>query len=153
MKRKEFIDTLSTLLKEELPSSVVDENIRYYNDYLIQQGDEIRQEQEIQRIGEPNIIAQTIIESYKMSDAYKYNSQFRQKSYGESYQEPETKSKELTKDAAIWGRVKGFLMTAATVVVVVALIRFAFSLFIRIGLPIIVIYLVIRFIKEIMGNN
>ena len=153
MKRKEFIDTLGTLLKEEMPEDKVEENVRYYDDYIRQQGDEKQQEEEIQRIGHPNLIAQTIIESYKMSTAYKYNRQSGTSSYQESNMESDKSNSEEKTCTGVMDKIKRVCITVWIVAILIMLIRFAFTLFIRVGLPLIAIYLIVRLIKGMLGSN
>ena len=153
MKRKEFIDTLGTLLKEEMPEDIVEENVRYYDDYIRQQGDEKQQEEEIQRIGHPNLIAQTIIESYKMSTAYKYNRQSGTSSYQESNMESDKSNSEEKTGTGVMDKIKRVCITVGIVAILIMLIRFAFTLFIRVGLPLIAIYLIVRLIKGMLGSN
>ena len=153
MKRKEFIDTLGTLLKEEMPEDKVEENVRYYDDYIRQQGDEKQQEEEIQRIGHPNLIAQTIIESYKMSTAYKYNRQSGTSSYQESNMESDKSNSEEKTGTGVMDKIKRVCITVGIVAILIMLIRFAFALFIRVGLPLIAIYLIVRLIKGMLGSN
>lgn len=153
MKRKEFIDTLGTLLKEEMPEDKVEENVRYYDDYIRQQGDEKQQEEEIQRIGHPNLIAQTIIESYKMSTAYKYNRQSGTSSYQESNMESDKSNSEEKTGTGVMDKIKRVCITVGIVAILIMLIRFAFTLFIRVGLPLIAIYLIVRLIKGMLGSN
>ena len=153
MKRKEFIDTLGMLLKEEMPADKVEENVRYYDDYIRQQGNEKQQEEEIQRIGHPNLIAQTIIESYKMSPQYKYNSQSGTNSYQERNIEPNTSSLEEETGTSVMDKIKRVCITVGVVAILIVLIRFAFTLFIRVGLPLIAIYLIIRLIKGMLGSS
>ncbi|SET61279.1 HAAS signaling domain-containing protein [[Clostridium] polysaccharolyticum] len=147
MKRKEFIDTLRTLLQEELPDSKIEENISYYDNYIREQGNEEKQEEEIERIGPPHLIAQTIIESYKMSGERRFQSYSNQDSFGDEQPEKEENSYRKSR-GTIMERVKKVCIGAVVIIFLLALLRFAFVLFVRIGLPLIVAYLVIRLIRK-----
>ena len=154
MDRKEFIDTLGTLLSAELPREQVEENIRYYDNYIRQQGDEDKQIEEIKRIGPPHLIAQTIIDSYKMSGQYKYTNQ-SSSDYGETYStQPERDAQQDGhKEKSFLEKVKSVCITVTVIAGLVLLIRFAFVLFIRVGIPLIAIYFIIRWIKGAMDQN
>lgn len=148
MNRVEFIDTLRMILKEELPQNKVDENIRYYDEYLKSMGDEQRQSEEIDRIGAPHLIAQTIIESYKLSGQYRYAGSAEQ-----NYEQSESEEKTVDrmsgvnkKTGSLLGRVKRVCITVGIIAVLIFLFRFAFNIFIRIGLPLLACYLLVKLV-------
>ncbi|MBR6697928.1 MAG: hypothetical protein IKL73_06655 [Lachnospiraceae bacterium] len=147
MNRMEFVDTLRATLALELPNDKVEENVRYYNDYILSMGDENRQKEEIERIGDPHLIAQTIIDAYKMSEPYKYE---EQKMYGYSQESNEAEEFSKEEESNVWAKVKRIAITSGIVLIAFALLYVAFGLFIRIGLPLIGIYIIIRLIKRSM---
>lgn len=142
MNRIEFVDTLRTTLVSEMPRDKVEENVHYYNNYILSMGDEDRQQEEIDRIGDPHLIAQTIIDAYKMSEPYKYEEQTK----GDYQQSAENDVDDFSKQEKgnLWSKVKKVVITTCIILVLVALLRVAFGLFIRIGIPIIVVYILFR---------
>ncbi len=64
MSRQEFLQRLRAALTGEISSSVIEENIRYYDEYI---STEVRmgsgEEEVIGSIGDPRLIAKTIIEA------------------------------------------------------------------------------------------
>ena len=64
MSRQEFLQRLRETLSGEVPGSVIEENIRYYEEYITT---EVRngstEEAVIASIGDPRLIARTILEA------------------------------------------------------------------------------------------
>lgn len=74
MTKKEFLDILTESLAGNVPASEIEENIRYYKDY-IENGEE-SEEKALEQLGDPHLIARTIIDSFiaskgPMADFYK----------------------------------------------------------------------------------
>ena len=64
MTRQEFLEQLKTSLQGEVPASVLQENLRYYDDYIMAEVRAGRTEHEvIDEIGDPRLIARTIIDT------------------------------------------------------------------------------------------
>lgn len=64
MSREEFLRRLEEALAGEVPVSVIRENVSYYNGYISQEMAKGRtMEQIIEEIGDPRIVARTIIDS------------------------------------------------------------------------------------------
>ena len=64
MNKDEFLRRLEDALSGEVPASVIRENLNYYADYLSQElGKGRTMDEIIEEIGEPNIVARTIINS------------------------------------------------------------------------------------------
>ena len=64
MSKDEFLRRLEDALSGEVPASVIRDNLNYYADYLSQELGKGRTMDEIMaEIGEPNIVARTIIDS------------------------------------------------------------------------------------------
>ena len=155
MNRIEFIDILKKTLSQELPDAIAQENVRYYDEYINSMGDEQKQEEEIARIGTPYLIAQTIIDGYKSSDQYRYTNYSQQDyAYEESSTSDTVKSSGSSKEKrnSIWHTVKRTAIIALVIVIVFLLLRFAFQLFIRIGIPILVCYFLIKLIRDSMNR-
>lgn len=64
MGKEEFLHHLEEALQGEVPSSVIDENLRYYSSYIADERKKGFTEEEVTAgIGDPRLIAKTIIES------------------------------------------------------------------------------------------
>jgi len=64
MDRNEFVSTLRAILAEEVPASVVEDNVRYYDSYISQEIAGGKSEREVlEMLGDPRLIAKTIIDT------------------------------------------------------------------------------------------
>ena len=63
MNKDEFLRRLEEALSGEVPASVIRDNLNYYADYLSQElGKGRTMDEIIEEIGEPNIVARTVME-------------------------------------------------------------------------------------------
>ena len=64
MDRNEFVSTLRAVLTGEIPASVVEDNVHYYDSYISQEIAGGKTEQEVlEALGDPRLIAKTIIDT------------------------------------------------------------------------------------------
>lgn len=69
MSRHAFISGLRDALAGEIPDSVVEENIRFYNRYIDEELGKGRREEEVfAELGEPRLLAKTIAETWQSRD-------------------------------------------------------------------------------------
>ena len=66
MSKKEFLNILRLSLDGEVDHNIIEQNINYYNDY-IGSGSELEEEKILNMLGDPRLIAKTIIESEKIA--------------------------------------------------------------------------------------
>ena len=94
MNREEFLSRLGAALNGEVPASVIQENLNYYDGYIREEAAKGRTEEEIiDEIGGYRLIAKTIIEANGgensggsgSSQGGFYDSQGYDQSYGQSY--------------------------------------------------------------------
>ena len=67
MDKKEFMDILRQSLQGEVDDNIIEQNIRFYNEYISSQRGK-NESEVIKEIGDPRLIAKTIIETAKASD-------------------------------------------------------------------------------------
>lgn len=143
MTKAEFLEHLRNELSGNISQSAVQNNTDYYDRYII---DEIRngknEEEVLQMLGDPWVIAQTIIEasdSTRANDAYEESS--RSYSYGEY-----TPDKKKEKNS--WWKTLLFVLFIIMIIVcVLAIITGVIRLVAPILFPVAVVMLIIRFIK------
>ena len=71
MTRAEFLQGLKTELEGRVPYSVIQENIRYYDSYILDEVNKGADEAEvIESLGGPKIIARTIVDAALDTDGY-----------------------------------------------------------------------------------
>lgn len=64
MSKEEFLNGLKQALQGEVPASVIQENLRYYSQYISEETGRGTPEREVlEAIGDPRLIARTIIDS------------------------------------------------------------------------------------------
>ncbi len=66
MDKKEFLDILRQSLEGEVDNSILEQSISFYNEYISSQSDK-SEEEVIIEIGDPRLIAKTIIETENIS--------------------------------------------------------------------------------------
>lgn len=69
MDRHEFISILRTALAGKVPATTVEDNVQYYEEYIeIQLRQGKREEEILAALGEPRLLAKTIIEANKYAE-------------------------------------------------------------------------------------
>ena len=66
MKKKEFLDLLRQSLEGEVDRRIIEQSINFYNEYISSHPDK-NEEEVINEIGDPRLIAKTIIDTEKIS--------------------------------------------------------------------------------------
>ena len=71
MDRNEFVSTLRGVLSGEVPAAVVEDNVRYYDNYISQEIAGGKSEREVlDALGDPRLIAKTIIDTQGSQEGY-----------------------------------------------------------------------------------
>lgn len=153
MSKEEFLQLLRQALAGEVPQSVIAENIRYYDEYI--NGEAGRGTSEaavIAEIGDPRLIAKTIIEATESAGggtsyrSYEENSSDTKQPYGQHQNNGSIHYYNLNK--WYWK----FLMIAMVTVVlflVLSVVAGVFSILIPLFGPILMILIVVWFIKNL----
>ena len=160
MSKEEYLRGLEEALAGEVPASVIRENMNYYNSYLSQEMAKGRTVDEIsEEIGEPRIVARTIIDSCEASgEAFgtdgnpygtdgegAYESSFDRNSYGGNTS-PQIHYFNLNK---WYWKLLLILMALAVGSLVLNIVGGIFTLLIRFAGPILIIFLVLWFFRNI----
>ena len=144
MNRAEFIDKLQRALAGALDSSQVGENVRYYQDYIngeIQKGK--TEEEVIASLGEPRLLAKSIIEASKRTGS----SETAYETYDEEYGTVTEDEKQNGKTV----KMPGWLLMLIVIVILLLVIGVVFSVvgvLAPIIIPVLVVILVIRLIQD-----
>jgi uncharacterized membrane protein len=167
MTKNEFIDGLKTALTGELPDTEITANIRFYEDYIKSKRNN-DEEEIVGQLGDPRLIAKTIIETYQISHGPLYNGskhdsayQDTQTSDGNSYRDYKSNHANESND---YGRNLKFninspiawyqkLFITFIVVIFILLLLIVggilLRLFFTIGIPLLIIY----FGYKLVTNN
>ena len=157
MTKEEFIRDLRESLYTEITSIEIENNVRYYNEYIdnqIRSGKTI--DQVMAELGDPRLIARTIIETSKLGKS-NYNN-IHNNLYQEAYTDENDSrndnvhgySHTYTFDGKIplRFRILGIVILIMFVMLLIFLGSLAIRLFFSIGLPILLVYLLIRLISR-----
>lgn len=157
MTKEDFIRGLRESLYTEITSIEIENNVRYYNEYIdnqINSGKTI--DQVMAELGDPRLIARTIIETSKLGKS-NYNNV-----HSNSYQEAYTDESESRNDNVhgysntftfdgklpLRFRILGIMILILFVMLLIFLGSLAIRLFFSIGIPILLVYLLIRLVTR-----
>ncbi|KIR01223.1 hypothetical protein P261_00037 [Lachnospiraceae bacterium TWA4] len=117
MDKKQFLRELSDALTGEVPRQVISQNIAYYEEYIESEKALGGQEEVIEQLGPPRLIARSIIDAYE-AEYGPY--------VGESneYVEPPEESSSFKSSCGIYA----VLLIVAAVIILLAVMRFIFSI-------------------------
>ncbi len=160
MTRMEFLDNLRTVLTGEIPDAELESNIRFYDEYIKSKSSDKTEEMIMEQLGDPRLIAKTIVETYQISHAPLYNSA----KHDRAYQDVNTTEDDTTYDDVRnkynGERFKGhspltwyqklFLVMVALIVIFLLIVvgGILIRLFISIGIPILIVYMGYKLIKN-----
>lgn len=157
MSKEEFISILRQSLYTEISSIEIENNIRYYNDYIDEQ---LRSGKSLNQImtelGDPRLIARTIVETSKVGKTMNSSSSstMYQDDYNDTSQNYNHGEDSYSKTYSFNGKVplRYRVLGIAALVLIVTLLVFlgslAIGLFFRIGIPILLIILVVQLIRK-----
>lgn len=153
MNKKEFLDGLRQSLEGEVSSSVIDQNISYYHDYISSTEDE--EERIIEKLGDPRLLAKTIIESERAArqKGY-YKGSDSSHSYYHNSQEEESKDQHTNSNSGsmfrlTWSQKISLIITIVIVLVVLVVIgKMIIGFLFAFGVPIILILLLMALFKK-----
>lgn len=153
MDRNEFVSTLRAVLSGEVPASVVEDNVRYYDSYISQEIAGGKSEREVmESLGEPRLIAKTIIDTNGSSQG--------RETYGGSYTQSEPEKgfhAEFNEDGGVdlkyrqfnlntwYGRLLLLILVILILTVVFTIVGGILSWVLPVLLPVLLIVWIIRF--------
>ena len=144
MTKSDFLDKLRLALSGKVSSSLVQENLTYYNEYIDAQIRMGRSEQEVMdMLGDPRLIARTIVET-NGTETVEENSYSNKTSYDEaSYGVVENDTSIRT--------LPGWLWKIILVLIIICLISFVFSVvsfLLPIVLPVLIVLFVVKLFRD-----
>lgn len=150
MNQEIFIRDFQEALAGKVPERVIHENTEYYRNYICMQISKGMAEAEVlQSLGDPRLLAKTVVESQKFSGEV----QGSYSEYQKSTKQRDVYSEER-QDLKV-RQVPGWLIAVLVILIILAVLRFAFSI-LKIFAPLIimgaVIFFSIRVLKNIFGD-
>ena len=143
MTKYEFLKELREALEGQVPMSEIEDSISYYRDYFSRQEADGRSEQEIlEELGSPRLIAKSIIETKGGEQIY----------YEDTYEE-QVNEEEGSPKVCVFDSFLTKIGCLAAVIIVIILIGSMFAVALRFIGPIIMILLLIYLIKNVFGKR
>ncbi len=151
MTRSEFLSQLRDALESDLGSSAVQENVNYYNHYISEETAKGKSEEEVlESLGDPWIIARTIIDAADGTDrATVYESggsSYSSSGAQQNYQQRSNSGMHVFQLGTWWKKLLLILFVIMIVVLVVAVISGLMQLLAPILVPILLIMIIVRII-------
>ena len=146
MTRVEFLEKLRAALGNDLAGAVIQENVDYYNQYIQEEVDKGRSEAEvIEELGDPWVIARTIIDSIESQKEIRNQGRSYQSGY-EGYGESSDNYRE---DVDVfhmegWKKVLLILGVIGVLLLIVAVIGGIISFLAPIIVPVLLVLLLIQ---------
>lgn len=154
MKKQEFIDRLRMALNGRISPEQVAENINYYEDYINSQMRMGKSEAEVmQSLGDPRLIAKTIIDASEQTDGgrteYQYST-YRNSTYGNSEYRYENPRQENDTNTRIFHMPKWLWMIIITIIIlaVLSLIFSILSFFAPVVFVIVVVVFLVKLFRD-----
>ena len=146
MTRSEFLEKLRSALGNDLSGSVIQENVDYYNNYIQEEVNKGRSETEvIEELGDPWVIARTIIDSVEGQKEVKR----QRKTYDSGYEGYDQASDNYGNNVHIfkmegWKKVLLILGIIGVLILIIAVIGGIISLLAPIIVPVLLIIVLIQ---------
>ncbi len=145
MNRVEFIEKLRIALSGNVNSNKVEENVRFYNDYIDMEVKKGKSETQIlDQIGDPRLIAKTIIEANKVAGNGSEEKE-------PIYDEYERRSDDTSKRRFIFPRLNALLTIAVVIMAVllfISLFTTVISFLAPVLLPVFLFFLIYRIFQS-----
>ena len=145
MNKQEFLEKLRQALTGRVPSSVVTENIKYYEDYINVEVRKGRSEEEVlNQLGDPRLIARTIAETSE-------GSRRAESRRGSSHSHYERSAGENPDSLGRRIRIPGWVILILLLVVVMVVLSFVFSVvtaLLPILLPILGVVFLVKLFRD-----
>lgn len=152
MNKTEFLNILEESLKGEVSQNIIDQNITYYDQYISKASSE-EEAQVLEELGDPRLIARTIIEAERMSKqrnqrSYTYNesSYYNQ---DRMYEDLPPKRKGIFTSNLKWYHKLAMILLLLIIFSILIFIgRIVFRLFFFLGFPVILILLLLILFRK-----
>lgn len=155
MSKREFIDRLRAALNGRVSPNLVADNVNYYEDYINTEIQKGRTEREVlDSLGDPRLIAKTIVETNGQDMAGTYQSDYdngspyRDADTREEYGSPYTRQPDKGTGGV---RIPGWVWTLLVILVVVFIFMAIFSVLAFLApiiIPIIVVVFLVKLFRD-----
>jgi uncharacterized membrane protein len=137
MNKEEFLEKLRLSLLGEVNSATINENLKYYEEYIMSEIRKGKTEEDVlTMLGDPRLIAKTIIETNQNSDYGR-----KEEYVGERKEKGKTKVFQLP-SWAIW------LVIVLAIIVIIGILGSVVYLLAPIIIPLIIVAVIVRYINR-----
>lgn len=155
MNRYEFIEKLRAALAGKATQSAINENIRYYEEYLDTEIRKGKKEEEVLReLGDPRLLAKTIIEANKQTGQGGNSKEIYHDTvdYGNGKEKKSTCVHVNGKEYAVskWAIILALVLVA---VLVITMIGAVLSFILPIVIPVILIVIAVKIVSVLMDRR
>lgn len=154
MNRYEFIEKLRRALTGQATQSVINDNVRYYEEYLDIEISKGRNEEEVLRsLGDPRLLAKTIIEANKQAGYSSYGDEIIED--GPQFEEKAKKGSGVNVNGKnyVFPAWAAILVTVLAVILVFAIIGSVLSILIPILLPLFLIIMAVQVVTVLLRRK
>lgn len=149
MTRKEFLDGLRTALGNDLQGPVIRENVNYYNGYISDEvGKGRREEDVIAELGDPWVIARTLIDAGEGQSGAGYQGEYNYGAQQEVYGDDGERKVRVFGQTAWWKRLLFVLGVVGVLMLVTAVVGGIVSLLAPVVIPVIVLVFIVRLLRS-----
>lgn len=155
MDRREFMEKLQRALAGGLNSSMVADNMRFYQEYIDSEIRKGRTEAEVlESLGDPRLLAKSIIEANKRAgESYGSNREYDEEVSGPGSRDQDTRDAYNREGTGRRWVLPGWLFMLIATVIVLLFIGIATSLLYVFSPVIIVVLIVLLIVKLFQGNT
>lgn len=158
MDKQEFLETLRDSLQNEISPYEIEEQLRYYSEYISDYAGEKTEEEKLKELGDPRLIARTIIDTAAVKKDSSYHSYYENRkdeegNSKEAYQDyvrEELKEKYSSVWSYSWNALKWYqkliavLLVILVLTLIISLVAVGINLFFSVILPIIVVVILVK---------
>jgi len=158
MSKDEFLLRLEEALGDEIPKQDIDGHIKYYREYLSSTSDGKSEDDKVQELGDPRLIAKTIIATaeIKMDPLDQKNKEFKSAHFEDNVeQNADAENIFRTKifswdDLAWYQKIIAIIIGILIVLAIIAVFIVGVNIFFSLILPVLIIAFVIKLIVTIV---
>lgn len=146
MDKLEFLERLRMTLNGSVPSRVVEDNIRYYENYInsqLRMG--YREEEVMSSLGDPRLIAKSIISANSFSEKNQAKNNDREVYDREDYVELRQKNELRVTGMPGWLRA---VIVATVIIVIFKVIASVISALIPVVFPVLLVYFLVKLFRD-----
>lgn len=164
MTKNEFLDEIGRTLSGELPEVEIETNINFYDEYITSKSNN-EEEDVLEQLGSPRLIAKTIIETYQVSHGPMFNNR-KEKEYEDLNEANKNVYRNQKEDDKLnfnrndrfmfqsnfkwYHKLILFLIILLSVILFIVIGGIVIKLFFSIGIPLIIVYIFYKLIKGIL---